>query len=160
MIEDKKIKKFVVMGGCDGRHKEREYFTELAKKLPKEALILTCGCAKFRYNMLDLEGIDNLPKVIDAGQCNDAYALGYIALRLKEKLGLEDINKLPISLVLGWYEQKAALVLLSLLALGFKNIKIGPRPPSFLSSNILKILKDKFGLEKIKTVEDDLKDIY
>lgn len=154
-----KIKRFVVMAGCDGRFKEREYYTELAKRLPKDHVILTAGCAKYRYNMLDLGDIDGIPRVIDAGQCNDSYTLATTALKLKEVLGLDDINELPISYDIAWYEQKAVAVLLALLYLGVKHIRLGPVLPAFLSPNTLKVLVENFDIRPIKTVEEDLEAI-
>ena len=150
------IKKFVVMGGCDGRAKSREYYTEFAKALPKDTVILTAGCAKYRYNKLDLGDIGGIPRVLDAGQCNDSYSLAVIALKLKEVFGLEDINDLPIVYNIAWYEQKAVIVLLALLSLGVKNIHLGPTLPAFLSPNVAKVLTDSFGIAGIGTVEDDL----
>ncbi len=156
-IKEGKIKKFVVMAGCDGRQKGRNYFTEMAEQLPKDSVILTAGCAKFRYNKLDLGDIDGIPRVLDAGQCNDSYSLAVIALKLKEVLGLADINDLPIFYNIAWYEQKAVTVLLALLHLGVKGIRLGPTLPAFLSPNVAKILIDKFDINPISTVEDDLK---
>jgi hydroxylamine reductase len=154
-----KIKRFVVMAGCDGRIKEREYYTELAKRLPKDHVILTAGCAKYRYNMLDLGDIDGIPRVIDAGQCNDSYTLAVTALKLKEVLGLDDINDLPISYDIAWYEQKAVAVLLALLYLGVKHIRLGPVLPAFVSPNVLKVLVENFDIKPIKSVEEDLEAI-
>lgn len=151
------IKKFVVMGGCDGRMKSREYYTEFAKALPKDTVILTAGCAKYRYNKLNLGDISGIPRVLDAGQCNDSYSLAVIALKLKEIFGLDDINDLPIVYNIAWYEQKAVIVLLALLYLGVKNIHLGPTLPAFLSPNVAKVLVDNFGISGIGTVEDDLK---
>ncbi len=151
------ITKFVVMAGCDGRHKDREYFRHVAEGLPKTAVILTAGCAKYRYNDLDLGNIGGIPRLLDAGQCNDSYSIAYIALKLKEAFGLEDINDLPVAFDIGWYEQKAVAVLLALLHLGFKNVRIGPTLPAFLSPNVAKVLIDAFGLMKTDTVENDLK---
>lgn len=151
------IKKFVVMGGCDGRSKKREYYTEFAKNLPKDTVILTAGCAKYRYNKLNLGDINGIPRVLDAGQCNDSYSLALIALKLKEVFGLDDINKLPIVYNIAWYEQKAVIVLLSLLYLGIKNIHLGPTLPAFLSPNIAKVLVENFGIEGITEVSNDLK---
>ncbi|SEF87749.1 hydroxylamine reductase [Caloramator fervidus] len=151
------IKRFIVMAGCDGRMKEREYYTEFAKALPKDTVILTAGCAKYRYNKLDLGDINGIPRVIDAGQCNDSYSLAVIALKLKEVFGLKDINELPISYNIAWYEQKAVTVLLALLYLGVKNIHLGPTLPAFLSKNVIKVLVDKFNIGGINNVEDDLK---
>ncbi|RLB86715.1 MAG: hydroxylamine reductase [Deltaproteobacteria bacterium] len=150
------IKRFVVMAGCDGRHKSREYFTEVAKALPKEAVILTAGCAKYRYNKLDLGDIGGIPRVLDAGQCNDCYSLAVIALKLKEAFGLEDINQLPLSFDIGWYEQKAVAVLLALLYLNVKGIRLGPTLPAFISPNVLKVLVEKFDIKPIGTVEEDV----
>ncbi|MBN1522015.1 MAG: hydroxylamine reductase [Candidatus Aureabacteria bacterium] len=155
-VRQGKIKKFVVMSGCDGRHKEREHFTEAAEKLPKDHVILTSGCAKFRYNMLDLGDIDGIiPRILDAGQCNDSYSWAVVALKLKEVFGAKDINELPISFDIAWYEQKAVCVLLALLYLGFKDIKLGPVLPAFLSPNVLKILVEKFRIEKTDIPEKD-----
>ena len=151
------IKKFVVMAGCDGRSKKRNYYTEFAKALPKDTVILTAGCAKYKYNKLDLGDIGGIPRVLDAGQCNDSYSLAVIALKLKEVFGLEDINDLPIIYNIAWYEQKAVIVLLSLLYLGVKNIHLGPTLPGFLSPNVAKVLVDNFGIAGIGTVEDDMK---
>ena len=151
------IKKFVVMAGCDGRAKSREYYTEFAKALPKDAMILTAGCAKFKYNKLPLGDINGIPRVLDAGQCNDSYSLAVIALKLKEVFGLDDINDLPIDYNIAWYEQKAVIVLLALLYLGVKNIHLGPTLPAFLSPNVAKVLVENFGIAGISTVEEDLK---
>ena len=151
------IKKFVVMGGCDGRSKKREYYTEFAKNLPKDTVILTAGCAKYRYNKLNLGDINGIPRVLDAGQCNDSYSLALIALKLKEVFGLDDINKLPIIYNIAWYEQKAVIVLLSLLYLGIKNIHLGPTLPAFLSPNVAKILTENFGIGGITEVSEDMK---
>lgn len=151
------IKKFFVMAGCDGQMKSREYYTEFAKALPHDAVILTAGCAKYRYNKLGLGDIDGIPRVLDAGQCNDCYSLAVIALKLKEALGLDDVNKLPIIFNISWYEQKAVTVLLALLHLGFKNIHLGPTLPGFLSANVVKILVDNFGIGGITNVDDDVK---
>ena len=151
------IKKFVVMGGCDGRSKKREYYTEFAKNLPKDTVILTAGCAKYRYNKLNLGDINGIPRVLDAGQCNDSYSLALIALKLKEVFGLDDINKLPIVYNIAWYEQKAVIVLLSLLYLGIKNIHLGPTLPAFLSPNVAKVLVENFGIGGITEVSNDLK---
>jgi hydroxylamine reductase len=150
------IKKFFVMAGCDGRMKNREYYEEFAKKLPKDTVILTAGCAKYRYNKLDLGDIGGIPRVLDAGQCNDSYSLAVIALKLKEAFGLDDINKLPIAFNIAWYEQKAVIVLLALLYLGVKNIHLGPTLPGFLSPNVAKVLVEKFGIAGIGTAEDDI----
>ncbi|MEZ4357759.1 MAG: hydroxylamine reductase [Eubacteriales bacterium] len=150
------IKKFVVMAGCDGRMKSREYYTEFAKKLPENTVILTAGCAKYRYNKLDLGDINGIPRVLDAGQCNDSYSLAIIALKLKEAFKLRDVNDLPIIFNIAWYEQKAVLVLLALLYLGFKNIHLGPTLPGFLSQNVTKVLVEKFGIGGISTVDGDI----
>ncbi len=151
------IKKFVVMAGCDGRAKSREYYSEFAKALPKDAVILTAGCAKYKYNKLDLGDIAGIPRVLDAGQCNDSYSLALIALKLKEVFGLDDINELPIVYNISWYEQKAVIVLLALLYLGVKNIHLGPTLPAFLSENVANVLVENFGIAGITNVEDDLK---
>ena len=151
------IKKFVVMAGCDGRMKSRNYYTDFAKALPKDTVILTAGCAKYKYNKLDLGDIGGIPRVLDAGQCNDSYSLAVIALKLKEVFGLEDINELPIIYNISWYEQKAVIVLLALLYLGVKNIHLGPTLPAFLSPNVAKVLVDNFGIAGIGSVEEDLK---
>ncbi len=151
------IKKFFVMAGCDGRMKSREYYTEFAKKLPNDTVILTAGCAKYRYNKLNLGDIGGIPRVLDAGQCNDSYSLAVIALKLKEVFGLDDINKLPIVYNIAWYEQKAVIVLLALLYLGVKNIHIGPTLPGFLSENVAKVLVEKFGIAGIGTADEDVK---
>ena len=151
------IKKFVVMAGCDGRSKSRDYYTEFAKALPQDAVILTAGCAKYKYNKLPLGDIGGIPRVLDAGQCNDCYSLAVIALKLKEVFGLDDINDLPIVYNVAWYEQKAVIVLLSLLYLGVKNIHLGPTLPAFLSPNVAKVLVEGFGIAGIGTVEDDLR---
>ena len=151
------IKKFFVMAGCDGRAKSREYYTDFAKALPTDTVILTAGCAKYKYNKLDLGDIGGIPRVLDAGQCNDSYSLALIALKLKEVFELEDINELPIAFNIAWYEQKAVIVLLSLLYLGVKNIHLGPTLPAFLSPNVAKVLVENFGIGGITNVEDDLK---
>ena len=151
------IKKFVVMAGCDGRMKSRNYYTDFAKALPKDTVILTAGCAKYKYNKLNLGDINGIPRVLDAGQCNDSYSLAVIALKLKEVFGLDDINDLPIIYNISWYEQKAVIVLLALLYLGVKNIHLGPTLPAFLSPNVAKILVDNFGITGIGSVEEDLK---
>ncbi|MGI5876332.1 MAG: hydroxylamine reductase [Dethiobacteria bacterium] len=150
------IKKFFVMAGCDGRMKSRAYYTEFAEKLPKDTVILTAGCAKYRYNKLKLGDIGGIPRVLDAGQCNDCYSLAVIALKLKEVFDLDDINKLPIAFNISWYEQKAVIVLLALLYLGVKNIHLGPTLPGFLSPNVAKVLVEKFGIAGIGTVEGDI----
>ncbi len=150
------IKKFVVMAGCDGRAKSRNYYTDFAKALPNDAVILTAGCAKYKYNKLNLGDIGGIPRVLDAGQCNDSYSLAVIALKLKEVFGLDDINDLPIIYNIAWYEQKAVIVLLALLYLGVKNIHLGPTLPAFLSPNVAKVLVENFGIAGIGSVEDDL----
>ena len=150
------IKKFFVMAGCDGRMPSRDYYTRFAKALPKDTVILTAGCAKFRYNKLQLGDIQGIPRVLDAGQCNDSYSLVVIALKLKEAFGLDDINQLPIGYNIAWYEQKAVIVFLALLSLGVKNIHLGPTLPAFLSPDVAKVIIDKFGVAGISTVEDDL----
>ncbi|SCP95416.1 hydroxylamine reductase [Anaerobium acetethylicum] len=151
------IKKFFVMAGCDGRQKSRNYYTDFAAALPKDTVILTAGCAKYKYNKLDLGDIGGIPRVLDAGQCNDSYSLALIALKLKEVFGLDDINELPIAYNIAWYEQKAVIVLLALLHLGVKNIHLGPTLPAFLSPNVAKVLVDTFGIAGIGTVEDDIR---
>ena len=150
------IKRFVVMAGCDGRQKSRSYYTEVAENLPKDTVILTAGCAKYRYNKLALGDIGGIPRVLDAGQCNDSYSLAVIALKLKEVFGLKDINDLPVSYDIAWYEQKAVAVLLALLFLGVKGIRLGPTLPAFVSSNVLKVLVDKFDIKPIGTVQEDI----
>ena len=159
-IKNGDIKKFIVMGGCDGRSKKREYYTEFAKNLPKDTVILTAGCAKYRYNKLDLGMINGIPRVLDAGQCNDSYSLALIALKLKEVFNLDDINKLPIIYNISWYEQKAVIVLLSLLYLGVKNIHLGPTLPGFLSPNVAKVLIENFNIGGIGEVEEDLERFF
>ena len=144
------------MAGCDGRHKTRNYYTEFAKALPKDTVILTAGCAKYKYNKLNLGDINGIPRVLDAGQCNDSYSLALIALKLKEIFGLEDVNELPIAYNIAWYEQKAVIVLLALLYLGVKNIHLGPTLPAFLSPNVAKVLVENFGIGTISNVEDDI----
>ena len=144
------------MAGCDGRQKGRNYYTDFAKALPKEAVILTAGCAKYKYNKLNLGDINGIPRVLDAGQCNDSYSLAVIAMKLQEVFGLEDINDLPLVFNIAWYEQKAVIVLLSLLYLGVKNIHLGPTLPAFLSPNVAKVLVENFGIAGIGTVEDDI----
>ena len=151
------IKKFLVMAGCDGRHKERDYYTQFAQALPKDTVILTAGCAKYRYNKLDLGDIGGIPRVIDAGQCNDCYSLVVIAQKLAEAFGLKDINDLPVSYNIAWYEQKAVLVLLALLSLGVKNIMLGPTLPAFVSPNVLNVLVENFNIRPNSTVEEDMK---
>ena len=154
------IKKFIVMGGCDGRQGARSYYTDFAKALPKDTVILTAGCAKYRYNKLNLGDINGIPRVLDAGQCNDSYSLALIALKLKEIFGLSDINDLPIIFNIAWYEQKAVIVLLALLSLGIKNIHLGPTLPGFLSKNVAGVLVSKFGLAGITSVDEDLKRFF
>ena len=154
------IRKFVVMAGCDGRAASRNYYTDFAKALPKDTVILTAGCAKYKYNKLDLGDINGIPRVLDAGQCNDSYSLVMIALKLKEVFGLDDINDLPIIYNISWYEQKAVIVLLSLLWLGVKNIHLGPTLPAFLSPNVAEILVKNFGISGIDTVENDMKKFF
>ncbi|MGI6685591.1 MAG: hydroxylamine reductase [Bacillota bacterium] len=151
------IRKFVVMAGCDGRMKSRDYYKDFAEKLPRDTVILTAGCAKYKYNKLNLGDIGGIPRVLDAGQCNDSYSLAVIALKLKEAFGLDDVNQLPISYNIAWYEQKAVIVLLALLYLGVKNIHLGPTLPAFLSPNVASVLVEKFGISGISTVEEDLK---
>jgi hydroxylamine reductase len=150
------IKRFVVMAGCDGRQKSRSYYTEVAENLPEDTVILTAGCAKYRYNKLNLGDIGGIPRVLDAGQCNDSYSLAVIALKLKEVFGLDDINELPVSYDIAWYEQKAVAVLLALLALGVKGIRLGPTLPAFLSPNVVKVLVENFDIKAIGTVQDDI----
>ncbi len=156
-VKDGAIKKFVVMAGCDGRQKSREYYTEFAKALPKDTVILTCGCAKYKFNKLNLGDIGGIPRILDAGQCNDSYSLALIALKLKKVFGLDDVNKLPIVYNISWYEQKAVIVLLALLYLGVKNIHLGPTLPAFLSPNVAKVLVENFNIGTISTVDDDIK---
>jgi hydroxylamine reductase len=150
------IKRFVVMAGCDGRQKARSYFTEVAENLPKDTVILTAGCAKYRYNKLALGDIGGIPRMLDAGQCNDSYSLAIIALKLKEVFGLKDINDLPVSYDISWYEQKAVAVLLALLSLGVKGLRLGPTLPGFLSPNVAKVLVEKFAIKPIGTVQEDI----
>ncbi|MBQ8490652.1 MAG: hydroxylamine reductase [Pseudobutyrivibrio sp.] len=158
-VKNGAIKKFVVMAGCDGRAKSREYYTEFAKALPKDTVILTAGCAKYKYNKLNLGDINGIPRVLDAGQCNDSYSLALIALKLKEVFGLDDVNELPIVYNIAWYEQKAVIVLLALLYLGVKNIHLGPTLPAFLSPNVANVLVQNFGIAGITNVEDDIKSL-
>ncbi len=153
------IKRFVVMAGCDGRHKTRSYYTEVAEKLPKDSIILTAGCAKYRYNKLNLGDIGGIPRVLDAGQCNDSFSLVKIALALKDAFGLKDINELPISYDIAWYEQKAVIVLLALLYLGVKGIRLGPTLPAFFSPNVTKILVEKFNIKGIGSADEDVNSI-
>ena len=150
------IKRFVVMAGCDGHHKERQYFTDVAEALPHDAVILTAGCAKYRYNKLDLGDIGGIPRVLDAGQCNDCYSLAVIALKLQEVFGAESLNDLPLSFDIGWYEQKAVTVLLALLHLGISGIRLGPTLPAFLSPGVAKVLVENFNIKGIGTVEEDV----
>lgn len=156
-VKSRAIKKFVVMAGCDGRHKTRSYYTDFAEVLPKDTVILTAGCAKYRYNKLNLGDIGGIPRVLDAGQCNDSYSLALIALKLKEVFDLADVNELPIVYNIAWYEQKAVVVLLALLYLGVKNIHLGPSLPAFLSPNVVNVLVENFGIAGINNVEDDIK---
>jgi len=158
-VENGDIQRFVVMAGCDGRHKTREYYTDVAKELPEEAVILTAGCAKFRYNKLDLGDIGGIPRILDAGQCNDSYSLVVIAQKLAEAMGVEDINDLPISYDIAWYEQKAVTVLLALLSLGVKGIRLGPTLPAFLSENVVKVLVENFDIKPIGEVQEDVEKI-
>jgi len=158
-VENGDIERFVVMAGCDGRHNSREYYTDVAKELPESAVILTAGCAKFRYNKLDLGDIGGIPRVLDAGQCNDSYSLIYIAQQLKEAMGVDDINDLPISYDIAWYEQKAVTVLLALLSLGIKGIRLGPTLPAFLSENVAKVLVENFDIKPIGEVKEDVEKI-
>lgn len=155
-VKSGKIKKFIVMAGCDGRHKERQYYTDFAKALPKDTVILTAGCAKYRYNKLDLGDIDGIPRVLDAGQCNDSFSLIVIAQGLMSRLGFIDVNDAPISYNIAWYEQKAVLVLLTLLRLEIRNITLGPKLPAFVSPNVLKVLVEKFNMAPNSTVEEDM----
>jgi hydroxylamine reductase len=155
-VKSGKISRFIVMAGCDGRQKPRSYYTEVAEKLPKDTIILTAGCAKYRYNKLNLGDIGGIPRVLDAGQCNDSYSLAYIALKLKDAFGLDDINKLPISYDIAWYEQKAVIVLLALLSLGVKGIRLGPTLPAFLSQNVAKVLVEKFEIKPVESAESDI----
>ncbi len=158
-VENGDIERFVVMAGCDGRHNTREYYTDVAKELPEEAVILTAGCAKFRYNKLDLGDIGGIPRVLDAGQCNDSYSLVYIAQQLQEAMGVDDINDLPISYDIAWYEQKAVTVLLALLSLNIKGIRLGPTLPAFLSENVVKVLVENFDIKPIGEVKEDVEKI-
>ena len=155
-VKSGKIRKFVVMAGCDGRAKSRTYYTDFAKALPEDTVILTAGCAKYRYNKLNLGDIEGIPRVLDAGQCNDSYSLAVIAMKLQEIFGLDDINDLPIIYNIAWYEQKAVIVLLALLSLGIKNIHLGPTLPAFLSPNVVNVLVEKFGITGIDSVESDV----
>lgn len=159
LIKEKKIRRFVEMAGCDGRHKERSYYTEFAKALPKDMIILTAGCAKYRYNRLNLGEIDGIPRVLDAGQCNDSYSLVVIATELAKILKVP-VNELPLSFNIAWYEQKAILVFLTLLALGIRDIMIGPHLPACLSPDVLNTLVEKFGVQPNTTVEADLKTLH
>ncbi|MFW6415470.1 MAG: hydroxylamine reductase [Thermodesulfobacteriota bacterium] len=155
-IKSGAIKRFIVMAGCDGRHKTRDYFTEVAKNLPQDTVILTAGCAKYRYNKLNLGDIDGIPRVLDAGQCNDSYSLAVIAMKLRDAFGLDDINQLPISFDIAWYEQKAVAVLLALLSLGVQGMRLGPTLPGFLSENVANVLVDKFNIKPIGDVQEDI----
>lgn len=155
-VKSGSIRRFIVMAGCDGRHKTREYYTQVALRLPGDTVILTAGCAKYRYNKLPLGDISGIPRVLDAGQCNDSYSLAVVALKLKEAFGLSDINELPISFDIAWYEQKAVAVLLALLSLGFKGIRLGPTLPGFASPNVTKFLVERFNIKPISTVEEDI----
>ena len=157
LIKAGKIRKFVVMAGCDGRFPSRSYYTEFAEALPKDCIILTAGCAKYRYNKLPLGDIEGVPRVLDAGQCNDSYSLVRIAMMLQEAFGLKSINELPLVFNIAWYEQKAVIVLLALLYLGVQNIHTGPTLPAFFTPDILKVLQEKFHIGTISTVEDDIK---
>ena len=154
------IRKFVVMSGCDARHADRKYYTEFAEKLPKDVVILTSGCAKFRYNKLNLGDINGIPRVLDAGQCNDSYSWAIVALKLKEIFELNDINDLPIEFNVAWYEQKAVIVLLALLSLGIKNIHLGPTLPAFLSPTVANFLVENFGISPINSVEADITKMF
>ena len=156
-IKSGAIKKFVVMAGCDGRQKSRQYYADFANALPKDTVILTAGCAKYKYLKLPLGDIGGIPRILDAGQCNDCYSLALIALKLKEVFGLDDVNKLPLCFNIGWHEQKAVTVLLALLYLGVKNIHLGPVLPAFLSPNVAKVLVENFGIGGINNVADDIK---
>jgi hydroxylamine reductase len=155
-VKEGAIKRFVVMAGCDGHHTERQYFTDMAEALPQDAVILTAGCAKFRYNKLDLGDIGGIPRVLDAGQCNDCYSLAVVALKLTEVFGAESVNDLPLSFDIGWYEQKAVCVLLALLHLGVKGIRMGPSLPAFLTPGVAGVLIETFGIKGIGTVAEDL----
>jgi hydroxylamine reductase len=155
-IKSGAIKRFVVMGGCDGRHRTREYYTEVAESLPQDTIILTAGCAKYRYNKLDLGDINGIPRILDAGQCNDSYSLIQTALALAKAFEVEDVNDLPISYDIAWYEQKAVIVLLALLSLGIKKIRLGPTLPAFLSPNVTDVIVKTFDLKPIDTVENDV----
>ena len=159
LVKAGKIRKFVVMGGCDGRMPVRDYYTKFAEKLPNDCVILTAGCAKYRYNKLQLGDIEGIPRVLDAGQCNDSYSIVLIALALKEAFGLDDINDLPVVYNIAWYEQKAVIVLLALLSLGIKNIHTGPTLPAFFTPAILKVLKEKFNIGTITTVDEDIQNL-
>ena len=158
-VKSGKIRKFVVMAGCDGRAKSRTYYTDFAKALPEDTVILTAGCAKYRYNKLNLGDIEGIPRVLDAGQCNDSYSLAVIAMKLQEIFGLDDINDLPIIYNIAWYEQKAVCILLTLLHLGIQNIKLGPTLPAFISPNVLAYLVEHYHIALITTPEEDLKEI-
>jgi len=155
-IQSGDIKRFIVMGGCDGRHKSRQYYTDVAEALPDDTIILTAGCAKYRYNKLDLGEINGIPRILDAGQCNDSYSLIRTAQALAEAFELEDVNDLPISYDIAWYEQKAVIVLLALLSLGIRKIHLGPTLPAFLSPNVTSVLVKNFDLKPISSVEEDI----
>ena len=157
LIKRGKIRKFVVMAGCDGRMASREYYTKFAEALPEDVVILTAGCAKYRYNKLPLGDIEGVPRVLDAGQCNDSYSLVRIAMALKDALGVKSLNDLPIAYNIAWYEQKAVIVLLALLSLGVQNIHTGPTLPAFFTPDILKVLQEKFHIATITTVDEDMK---
>ena len=159
-VKNGAIKKFVVMAGCDGRSPARNYYTDFAQSLPQDTVILTAGCAKYKYNKLQLGTIGGIPRVLDAGQCNDSYSLALIALKLKEVFELDDINQLPIIYNIAWYEQKAVIVLLALLSLGIKNIHLGPTLPAFLSPNVAKVLVENFGIASITSVDADLQSFF
>jgi hydroxylamine reductase len=150
------VKRFVVMAGCDGRHRTRQYFTDVASALPEDTIILTAGCAKYRYNKLGLGDIAGIPRVLDAGQCNDSYSLAVVAMKLAEAFGVDSVNELPLSFDIAWYEQKAVLVLLALLSLGVQGIRLGPTLPAFLTPNVVNVLVDKFNIKPTTTVEQDL----
>lgn len=155
-VKNGDIKRFFVMAGCDGRYNDRDYYTDFARKLPEDTVILTAGCAKYRYNKLPLGDIGGIPRILDAGQCNDSYSLAVIAMKLKEVFELNHINDLPISYNIAWHEQKAVIVLLSLLYLGVKDIHLGPTLPAFLSPNVANVLVEKFGIAPIGEVEEDI----
>ena len=158
-IKSGAIRRIIIMAGCDGRHSNREYYTALAQNLPADTIIMTAGCAKFRYNKLQLGEINGIPRILDAGQCNDCYSLIVTAKKLQTVLAPDDINKLPISFDIAWYEQKAVSILLTLLHLGIKNIKLGPTLPAFVSPNVLNVLVENYNIAPITTVEEDMKQI-